>query len=150
AAVLPPIPLVMQLDIGSDDLLVVTLHAPELLGDVGAEMIWDLDVAPVYHDVHAPSPVDHSGHRHPRTPGVVGGPCAEAVERQLGQVRTTLAGSSPACQMGDTPGSLRRHAVAGRVPSGKARVIPDGAWRPARPPRARASRPPATHASTPA
>jgi len=47
----------MQFDVGSDDLLVVPFDLAELLGDVQSEMSWDLDVAPVYHDVHTPSTV---------------------------------------------------------------------------------------------
>jgi hypothetical protein len=60
AAVLTPIALVMELYVGSDDLLVEAFDLAELLADVQSEMLWDLDVAPVYHDVHAPSTVGRS------------------------------------------------------------------------------------------
>src|SRR5215470_9726254 len=64
AAVLPPVAFVMQLHVGTDDLLVVPFDLPELLGDVYPEMLWDLDVAPVHHHVHAPSTVGLSVQPH--------------------------------------------------------------------------------------
>ena len=55
AAVLPAIALVMQLDVCADDLLVISLDLAELVRDVNSEMIWDLYIATVHHDVHMPS-----------------------------------------------------------------------------------------------
>ena len=59
AAVLPPVAFVMQFDVCADDLLVISLDLAELLRDVKPEMVRDLDVAPVHHNLHGASTVDH-------------------------------------------------------------------------------------------
>ena len=52
---LPAVPLVEQLDLEPDDLVVVPLQPLDLLGDVHPEMLRDLDVPAGDDDLHSNS-----------------------------------------------------------------------------------------------
>ena len=60
AIFLPSILLVMQLDVGSDDLVVIALDTGELVGNVLAEMVRNLNVAAPHDDLDQSLPSFHA------------------------------------------------------------------------------------------